>query len=105
MFIFPGNSRTFRGSGMFFNGVFAIKLVLFGFVGGSTSSMQFYILILFGVVCSFFVVILVLFGVTCSFVCGNSRTFRCSVTSGTDVDFSCLLIFRVLPHPVLTHTL
>ena len=90
MFIFRGNSRTFRGSGMFFNGVFTIKLVLFGFFGGSTSSVFIFILTSFsGVVCSFFVVILVLFGVGMFIFCGNSRTFRCSATSGTDVVFSC----------------
>ena len=39
MFIFRGDSRAFRWSGMLFNGVFTIKLVLFRPFGSSTSSM------------------------------------------------------------------
>ena len=78
MFIFPGNSRTFRCSGMLFNGVFTIKLLLFSLFW------RFVILVLFGVLQHPAQELMSVFP-------GNSRTFRCSSTSGprTDVDFLC----------------
>ena len=70
MFVFRGNSRAFRCSGMFFNAVFIIKLVFLLFLAVQLLP------------CSFFVVILVLFGVlphpaqeVTSIFRANSRTF------------------------------